>query len=86
MYDVRLASSRVAKELEDLPSAVYERAEVAIQSLRRDPRPRSCVKLVGSPLGDYRMRVGSHRIVYDTYDDHNEVVILRIARRGSAYR
>ena len=86
MYSVRLSSSRVAKELDELPAAVYERVEEAILALREEPRPRSCVKLIGSPIGDYRIRVGGYRIIYDIYDEHREVVILRIAKRGSVYR
>lgn len=76
----------MAKELDDLPAAVYERVEAAILSLRKNPRPRSAIKLAGSPIGDWRLRVGSYRVVYDVYDEHKEVVILRIAKRGSVYR
>lgn len=86
MYSIRLASSRVAKELDELPTAVYERVEAALLFLRKDPRPRSAIKLKGSSIGDFRLRVGSYRVVYDIYEEHKEVVILRVARRGSVYR
>ena len=61
-----------------------ERVTEAIDALARDPRPRGATKLAGRE--DYRIRVGTYRIVYAVDDAHRLVVVARIAHRREAYR
>lgn len=86
MYAIRLASKRVQKELDSLPKPVYQHVEKAILALKKNPRPRGSVKLVGSPVGDFRLRIGGYRVIYDVYDKIKEVVILKVAKRSRVYR
>ncbi|MGC5249055.1 type II toxin-antitoxin system RelE family toxin, partial [Gordonia sp. DT219] len=45
----------------------------AIDSLASDPRPSGCIQLKGGG-GEFRIRVGDYRIIYDIQDD--ELVVL----------
>jgi len=76
----------VAKVLKGLPRAERERLFAAISALERDPRPSGCVKLRLRDLGEYRLRVGDFRIMYDLDDRERTVEILAVKRRGEAYR
>ncbi len=34
----------------------------------------------------YRLRVGPHRVIYQIQDDNLVVIIVRVRKRGEAYR
>ncbi len=76
----------VAKALRGLPGAEKERLFAAIAALEGDPRPPGCVKLRLRELGEYRLRVGDFRVMYDVDDAERMVEILAVKRRGDAYR
>ena len=59
----------------------FERLRVAIRSLANEPRPHGVRKIKGAERA-YRIRVGSYRVVYEVYDDNEQLVlILQVARR-----
>jgi mRNA interferase RelE/StbE len=85
-YRIRYADKRVAKDLRDLPLSVFQRVDRAILNLRIDPRPPGYKKLRHPAIGQYRLRVGDWRIIYDVNDADHEVLILRVMHRRDVYR
>jgi len=57
----------------------------AMQALTKNPRPTGCRKLTGSD-GDWRIRVGEYRVVYEIDDTAREVRVNRIRHRREVYR
>jgi mRNA interferase RelE/StbE len=62
-YEVRFVTS-AAKEFRSLPTDIKRRIGVAVETLRRTPRPVGVRKLHGYEYL-YRIRVGQYRIVYE---------------------
>jgi mRNA interferase RelE/StbE len=64
-----------------------DRASVlaAIADLARAPRPPGCRKLTG--FDDvWRIRVGTHRVLYSIEDRRLIVIILKVGHRKDIYR
>ncbi len=76
-------STKARKSLDDSPAEAKERLESAISYLFRTPYPAGCKKLKGAP-NSYRLRVGDYRILYSILS-REEILVFRIAPRGSAY-
>jgi mRNA interferase RelE/StbE len=83
-YRIQL-SKRVRKQLDSLPSSVFERVDVHITALRDDPRPNGAKKLKGFQRM-YRVRVGEYRIVYELDDTAQEVRLVDVDHRKDVYR
>ncbi len=73
------------KEFEALPRQAQERIAPRITALAEDPRPRGVEKLKGQS-DQYRIRVGSYRVIYTIEDDRLIVTVVRVADRRDAYR
>ena len=84
MYEV-LLERRAERDLKNLPPDVFRRVVEALRPLVDDPRPGGCRELSGS-TSDYRLRVGSYRILYEIDDDRREVRVMRVRHRREAYR
>jgi mRNA interferase RelE/StbE len=54
-------------------------------ALADDPRPHGSEKLKGS-RDQYRLRVGTYRVIYEIRDDRLIVLVLRIGHRKDVYR
>lgn len=50
-----------------------------------DPRPDGVTKLQGGD-GEYRIRVGAHRVVYDINDGELVILALYLGHRKAIYR
>jgi len=61
------------------------RIKEAIEGLADEPRPDGCIQLTGGD-GEYRIRIGDCRVVYDVLDGKVEILVLRIAHRREVYR
>ncbi len=85
-YHLYYANRRVAKQLHDLPPPIFRRLDKAILALKSKPRPPGSRKLRRSAIGDYRLRAGDYRVIYDIDDERCEVVILRVMHRRDIYR
>jgi mRNA interferase RelE/StbE len=72
------------KELESLPNRVLPRILTRLESLRHTPRPDGCKKLRGYK-DQWRIRVGSWRVVYIVDDVARIVSVTRIAHRREVY-
>jgi mRNA interferase RelE/StbE len=77
---------RATRELEGLPRDTAHRIAAAIAALKAQPRPIRAIKLKGQSVGNYRIRVGNYRVVYDINDVSQEVLIVRIQHRRDVYR
>ncbi|MEK7702874.1 MAG: type II toxin-antitoxin system RelE/ParE family toxin [Nitrospirota bacterium] len=73
------------KEIEAIQTKKDRQSVVAkIQSLKINPRPVGCQKLVG--LESYRVRQGRYRIVYKIEDDLLTVLVVKVGDRKNIYR
>jgi mRNA interferase RelE/StbE len=72
------------KQLSKLPTDVYERLRRKVLALAENPRPANSRKLVGS--SEWRIRVGTWRVVYLIDDDRREIIVTVIAHRRDVYR
>lgn len=76
------------KDLRRIASEVRPKLAGAIRALAEDPRPPGCRKLVGAE-NDWRIRIGSYRVIYEIADEIRIVRIVRIVRvrhRKDSYR
>ena len=76
------AAERDLRGLERVPE--YARIRTAIRGLETNPRPAGVKKLRGS-TNDWRIRLGSYRIVYEIQDEVLTVLVIRVAHRSQAY-
>jgi mRNA interferase RelE/StbE len=84
-YAVELRA-RAEKELNRLPLPLRERIYEAIIALSLDPRPPGSKKLHGEFDGQYRIRVGTYRVLYEIHDDVLVIVVVSVDHRREAYR
>lgn len=82
-YEVVFKRS-VTKDLRRLPTDDIQRILERIRALAVEPRPLGCEKLSG--LERYRLRQGSHRIVYEIADTRLIVLIVKVGHRREVYR
>jgi mRNA interferase RelE/StbE len=59
---------------------IYE----AVESLKREPRPRGAIKIKGDE--GYRIRVGDYRVLYTIDEEEKIVYIFRVKSRGRVYK
>jgi mRNA interferase RelE/StbE len=83
-YRVSIKRSAV-KEIEAIPQK-KERQRIIrrIGQLANDPRPPGSKKLSGHDK--YRIRQGTHRIVYSIEDNELTVVVVKVGHRKDVYR
>jgi mRNA interferase RelE/StbE len=83
LYSVRIKRS-AEKEMDSLPHSVFDRVAESIHALEIDPMPHGCRKLRG--MEQYRLRVGTYRILYTVDDSHHLVEIIAVGHRKDVYR
>jgi len=83
VYALRLVRS-ARKELEALPDAMLARVARQLDVLPNQPRPPGCQKLRGA-TDLWRVRVGSHRIIYRIDDAAQLIEVQAIRDRKDAY-
>lgn len=74
-----------AKTIRKLDKPTARRLLDAIGGLAGDPRPPGCIQLKGGG-GEFRIRVGDYRIVYEVQDDELVVLVLRLGHRREVYQ
>ena len=84
MYEVLLERT-AERDLRRLNPQEFRRVTVAIRALVDDPRPPGCRKIAGS-RSDWRIRIGTLRVIYEIDDEAREVRVMRIRHRREAYR
>lgn len=83
-YRVELTKSAV-RELRRVSEPYHSAIVRALKGLETEPRPKGCKKLVGGS-GQWRIRVGVYRVVYEIFDVVRLVRVERVADRKDAYR
>jgi len=83
-YTVTVAPS-AARQLRKFDPQVRRRLQAAIELLRADPRPPAATQLVGG-AGEWRVRTGDYRIIYEIHDAQLVVLVLRLGHRRDVYR
>jgi mRNA interferase RelE/StbE len=83
-YRITLAPS-AARQLRKLDPQARRRIQAALELLAVDPRPPAAIQLAGGS-GEWRVRTGDYRIIYDIDDQELVVLALRIGRRRDVYK
>lgn len=82
-YELRLAPA-AARQLRKLDPRARRRIQGALELLAADPRPPAATRLVGG-AGEWRVRTGPYRIIYEIQDDVLVVLVVRIGHRRDVY-
>ena len=77
-------SPMAARQLGKLDAQVRRRIQAALDLLAEQPRPPSATRLVGG-AGEWRVRTGDYRIVYEIEDEQLLILVLRIGHRREVY-
>ena len=83
MYQIKLIAY-AQKDLDQLPSTIFQSIKKAILKLEGNPRPHGTIKLTNEE--GYRQRVGDYRILYRINDKAKEIYIYRVKHRKDVYR
>jgi len=79
VFEVRLRSRRVQRELDGLQEVDHERVVVKLRALVSNPRPQGSEKLYDAI---YRIRVGDFRIIYLIDEGNRRIEVGGIRRRS----
>lgn len=83
-YRIEL-SPAAARQLRRLDPSARRRVQAAIELLAQEPRPSGAKKLVGG-AGEWRVRTGDYRIVYEIDDGVLLILVLAVGHRREIYR
>ena len=72
------------RQLRKLDPPARRRVQAAIELLADQPRPSGAEKLVGGE-GEWRVRTGGYRIVYEVHDDVLVVLVVAVGHRRDIY-
>ncbi|AWI11691.1 type II toxin-antitoxin system RelE/ParE family toxin [Caldibacillus thermoamylovorans] len=85
-YKVKLRKP-AAKYYENLPPKLKNKVKDVINQLRENPYAIPNVKpLEGSEHDDYRIRIGSLRLLYRVHNDTLIIIVLDLGPRGDIYK
>jgi mRNA-degrading endonuclease RelE of RelBE toxin-antitoxin system len=79
MYEIRVASHKVERELATIPRGDRERIIDRVRKLAENPGP-SGIKALAPNV--YRLRVGPYRAMCKVYDNEKLILLGRFARRS----
>ncbi len=82
-YQVRLAPAAV-RQVRELDPPGRRRVQAAIDLPVEDPRPPGARQLVGG-AGEWRVRTGDSRIIYDIRDEELIVLVVAVGHRRDVY-
>lgn len=83
-YRIEVAPAAV-RQLRKLDPHARRRVQAAVELLATEPRPPGAKKLVGGE-GEWRVRTGDYRIVYEIHDEVLRVLVLAVGHRREIYR
>ena len=78
VFEVRLRTKKVRRELDALQEVDYERVLVKLRALATAVRPQGCEKLYDDI---YRVRIGDFRIIYLIDEKNKRIEVGGIRRR-----
>lgn len=73
------------RQLRKLDGKARRRIQAAIELLAEEPRPNGAKKLVGGD-GQWRVRTGDYRIVYEIDDGVLLVLVVAVGHRREIYQ
>lgn len=73
------------RALKKLDRHALLRIQAALELLADDPRPPGAKKLAGGD-GEWRVRTGDYRVIYEVHDDVLLVLVLSTGHRREIYR
>ena len=82
-YEVRLAPAAV-RQVRTLDPPGRRRVQAAIDLSAEEPRPPEARQLVGG-AGEWRVRTGDFRIIYDIRDGELLVLVIKVGHRRDVY-
>ncbi len=83
-YSITLTAA-ATRRLRKLDPQARRRCQGAIELLAGDPRPPAATQLVGGS-GEWRVRTGDYRIVYEIHDKELLVLVIHLGHRKDVYR
>ena len=83
-YRIQVAPAAV-RQLRKLDGSALRRVQAAIELLAAEPRPSGAKKLVGGD-GEWRVRTGDYRIVYEISDGILLVLVVAVGHRREVYQ
>ncbi len=83
-YRIEVTPAAV-RQLRKLDSQARRRVQAAVELLANDPRPSGAKKLVGGN-GEWRVRTGDYRIVYEVNDGVLVVLVIAVGHRREIYQ
>lgn len=83
-YAIEISPSAM-RQLRKLHRPAQQRVQAAIELLAEQPRPSGATKLVGG-AGEWRVRTGDYRIVYEIRDNVLLVLVVAVGHRREIYR
>ncbi|TSD58402.1 type II toxin-antitoxin system RelE family toxin [Aeromicrobium piscarium] len=78
-------SPPAARQLRKLDPHARRRIQAAVELLASEPRPPGARKLVGGS-GEWRVRTGDYRIVYEIHDQVLRVLVVAVGHRRDIYQ
>ena len=76
--------SKITKTLRKIPKKHVRAILAALESLEHDPRPAGAIRLTNRD--EWRIRVGTYRVVYLIEEERLVVVVVRIGHRKDVYQ
>jgi mRNA interferase RelE/StbE len=82
-YRIEVAPAAL-RQLRKLDRAAQRRVQAAIELLATEPRPSGAKKLVDGN-GEWRVRTGDYRIVYEIQDNVLLILVAAVGHRRDIY-
>lgn len=82
-FDVDIAPA-AQRQLRKLDPVGRRRVQAAIDLLSENPRPPAAKQLVGG-AGEWRVRTGDFRIIYEIRDQRLVVLVVKVGHRRDVY-
>ncbi len=83
-YRIVLAPA-AGRQLRKFDPQARRRIQAALELLASEPRPPAAIQLAGGS-GEWRVRTGDYRIIYEIKDDELLVLVLQVGHRREVYR
>jgi addiction module toxin, relE/stbE family len=78
-------SPAAVRQLRKLDGHAQRRIQAVVELLAQEPRPAGAKKLVGGQ-GEWRVRTGNYRIIYEIDDGVLVILVLAVGHRRDVYR
>ncbi len=82
-YRVEVAPAAL-RQLRKRDRVTQRRVQAAIELLATEPRPSGAKKLVGGG-GEWRVRTGGYRVVYEIHDNVLLILVVAVGHRRDIY-